>query len=87
MGRNILKRKDIHSKKSKDLFLRMYLAGGKCIQSLDLSVEDGYSEKYPFKEVVTSLSKRIKTHTKIDPPQIKDEVLWEYCFCRIWFNK
>ncbi|ONI46748.1 hypothetical protein AN644_02630 [Candidatus Epulonipiscium fishelsonii] len=86
MWEEIFLNEKIFTQKNQDLFLRMYLAGGKCIQSLDLSVEDGYSEKYPFKEVVTSLSKRIKTHTKIDPPQIKDEVLWWNIVFVGWFN-
>ncbi|OON91162.1 MAG: hypothetical protein ATN32_02480 [Candidatus Epulonipiscium fishelsonii] len=86
MWEDLFLNEKVFTQKNQDLFLRIYLVGGKCIQSTDLAIEEGYSEKYPFKEVIASLSKRIKAHTKIEPPKIKEEILWWNVVFIGWFN-
>lgn len=50
-----------------DLLLRIY-AIGDAVGPKDLAKEEGYSNTYPYKEVIMALGKRIKTYLKIDVP-------------------
>lgn len=62
--------------KNKDLILRLVLISG-YVESNEISQEEGYNSKYPYKEVVMALAKRIKAKTKIDVPlSRKGEMLW-----------
>ena len=59
-----------------DLLLRIYAIGDE-VGPKELSVEEGYSSTYPYKEVVMALAKRIKTTLKVDVPTDKDgKVIW-----------
>lgn len=58
----------IFTSKNKDLIIRMFLMGGCFITPEILAIEEGYTSKYPFKEVITSIGKRIKSTLKIDFP-------------------
>ncbi|OOB80263.1 MAG: hypothetical protein BEN19_05830 [Epulopiscium sp. Nuni2H_MBin003] len=72
----------VFTEKNRDLLTRMYLAGGINITRQDLSEEDGYPSTYPYKEVVMSLCKRIKSHTKIETPisNTGDKLWWNIIF-------
>ncbi|MGL5380454.1 HNH endonuclease, partial [Clostridium sp.] len=62
--------------KNKDLILRLVLING-YVEADEISKEEGYNSKYPYKEVVMALAKRIKAKTKIDVPlSRKGEMLW-----------
>ncbi|OON96337.1 MAG: hypothetical protein ATN36_05670 [Epulopiscium sp. Nele67-Bin005] len=77
----------IFTAKNQDMLLRMYLAGGRAIRNTDLCGEEGYSTKYPYKEVIMSLGKRIKMNTKIEiPKSSKGEMLWWNVICVGWFE-
>ncbi|MHC1747647.1 MAG: hypothetical protein AB9856_04555 [Cellulosilyticaceae bacterium] len=65
----MLKDEKIFSIKNLDLVVRMYLMGGYNIPTDVLAIEEGYSKSYPYKEVITTLAKRIKAFLKIDMPQ------------------
>ncbi len=59
-----------------DLLLRIYAIGDE-VGPKELSTEEGYSSTYPYKEVITALSKRIKTTLKVDVPTGDDgKVIW-----------
>ncbi|MGL4346148.1 MAG: HNH endonuclease [Cellulosilyticaceae bacterium] len=65
---NLFTNDTIFTAKNKDLLLRMYMMGGCYITHEALAQEEGYNSKYPFKEVITSIGKRIKAALKIDMP-------------------
>lgn len=66
----------IFTDKNKDLVLRIYLMEG-YVEATDISEEEGYTNKYPYKEVIMALAKRIKSKVKIEVPKSrKGEILW-----------
>ncbi|MEG1276469.1 MAG: hypothetical protein RSD26_00585, partial [Cellulosilyticaceae bacterium] len=66
----------VFTDKNKDLVLRIYLMEG-YVEAEDISEEEGYTNKYPYKEVVMALAKRIKAKVKIEVPKSrKGEILW-----------
>jgi len=59
-----------------DLLLRIY-AIGDAVGPKELAKEEGYSNTYPYKEVIMALGKRIKAYLKIDVPVGEDgKPLW-----------
>lgn len=84
---NLFANDTIFTTKNKDLILRMYLMGGCFITPQILAVEEGYTSKYPFKEVVTSIAKRIKATLKIDFPNNVEgkSIPWHMLFIG-WFE-
>ena len=59
-----------------DLLLRIYTIGD-AVGPKELAKEEGYSNTYPYKEVIMALGKRIKTYLKIEVPTGEDgKSLW-----------
>ena len=76
----------VFTDKNKDLVLRIYLIDGS-VESQELAIEDGYTSKYPYKEVILALGKRIKMKVKIDVPKSKGgELLWWHLPFVGWFK-
>lgn len=64
-----------------DLLLRIY-AIGDAVGPKELAKEEGYSNTYPYKEVIMALGKRIKTYLKVDVPigEDKKPLWWHLLF-------
>lgn len=76
MWKELFSNNAVFTDKNKDLVLRMYLMEG-YVEPCDISEEEGYTSKYPYKEVVMALAKRVKAKVKIEVPKSrKGEILW-----------
>lgn len=74
--KKILVNEKIVTPNNLDLLLRIY-AIGDAVGPKELAKEEGYSNTYPYKEVIMALGKRIKTYLKIDVPVGEDgKPLW-----------
>lgn len=74
--KEIFVKPSIVTPKNQDMLLRMYLIEG-YVEAVELSKEEGYSATYPYNEVVTALSKRIRANLKIEAPLSKEGgILW-----------
>lgn len=74
--KEIFMKNNIFSAKNQDMILRMYLMGDG-IEAEDLSKEEGYSATYPYNEVISALSKRIKANLKVEVPVSREgKIIW-----------
>lgn len=85
--KDMLQDEKIFSSKNRDLVLRIYLMGSYDIPVDLLVQEEGYTKAYPYKEVITTLAKRIKSLLKIDMPKNTEGKMmpWHILFTG-WFE-
>ena len=78
----------IFTSKNQDLIIKMYALGGKYITPENLAVQEGYTAKYPFYEVIMTLAKRIKAALKLEVPvdQTGKPVWWQILFVGMYHS-
>ena len=72
----------IFTAKNQDMIIKMYGLGGQDIRPEVLGVQEGYTLKYPFYEVIMALAKRIKAALKLQIPlnEMGKPVWWQILF-------